>query len=79
MGIITSTVSCDFITIATTIFVRLQIDILELEPPTLSPTIPLDDVKKVLLGLITFGEQFQEFRKNLNAEGTNMAGFMLSY
>ncbi|RZC36133.1 p450 domain containing protein [Asbolus verrucosus] len=70
-------VSCDLTTIATTILDCIsenEINILELEPPTLSPTISLDDVKKVLLGLITFGEQFQEFRKKFKCRGYKHGG-----
>ncbi|RZB40439.1 p450 domain containing protein, partial [Asbolus verrucosus] len=36
--------------------------------PTLNPTIPFGDVQNLLLGRITFGEQFKEFYKQFKSK-----------
>jgi cytochrome P450 family 6 len=45
--------------------------------PTLNPTIPFGDSKKLVLGQCSFGEQFEEFYNNFKARGLKYGGFYL--
>ncbi|KAJ3659268.1 hypothetical protein Zmor_010965 [Zophobas morio] len=45
--------------------------------PTLSPSIPFGDTKKLMLGQYTFGEQFAEFYKEFKCRGLKHGGVYL--
>jgi cytochrome P450 family 6 len=84
MSIITQTISYDLIAIVATIVVVVIAyfkwklaywDRIGL--PVLAPTIPFGNMKKLMLGQLTIGEQFQELYKELKSRGHKHGGVYL--